>query len=89
MGAEGIRILGQNMSMHMGGRGAAAKRGGEKGEHEETIKGTTLDFENQQKRRSLTEKSKEPRGTRAGLYVKLPKPAVVKPFRDVMHACND
>ena len=71
----------------MGGRGKAAKRGGEKGEHEETTRGATLDIKDQQKRRSPTEKSKEPCGTPAGLTVKLPKPACNnEPFKDEKHA---
>ena len=61
--------------MHMGGGGQEAKRGGEKGEHEETEEGTTLDIEDQQKRKSHTDKSHEPYGPPAGLKFNLPKPA--------------
>ena len=70
--------------MHMGGGGQAAKRGEEKGEHEETERGTTLDGEHQQKRKLQADKSLEPFGSPAGLKFKLPKPAwIEEPFNDV------
>ena len=87
MVAERTKVQNIRVSMHMGEGSQAAKRGGDKGEHEETNSGTTLDVENQQKRKSLADRSEEPCGAPAGLNFNLPKPAYSKkPFKDVKHA---